>query len=70
MLAYGHGWEGLEVEDQHVMAPILNALRLKEISVLYYHNKRAYTWPQVGSLELHIISLPKPAILLVLSARG
>jgi len=70
MLAYGHGWEELEAEDQHVMVPILNALTSKEISVLYYHNKRVYTWPQAGSLELHIISLPKLATLLVLSAKG
>lgn len=67
MLANDHGWEELEVEDQHVKIPILAAPMSKEISVLHYRNKRAYTWPQVENWEPHIIFWPKLATLLVLS---
>lgn len=63
MLAYDHGWEELMAKDQHVVIPIPAAPTLKEISVLHYHNKKAYTLPQVESSELHIISLPRLAIL-------
>lgn len=58
MLAYGHGWEELEAKDQPVRIPILTAPVLKGISALHYHNRKAYTWQQVESSELHTKFLP------------
>lgn len=49
------------------MIPIPVALRLKEIFVLHYHNKKAYTSQQDENLELRKEFLPKLAELWVLS---